>query len=100
MSVTPKRQDGDDDVLRDAGWEQVFSGSSGGAQGEPGHIRGLVQSGTFDRCSTWNRLIGATAEQFVLLLQQLFDFSQLAKLIGPLFHRISKRGLARLRRGA
>lgn len=64
------------------------------------HVRGLVQSGTFDRCSTWNRLIGTTtSEQFVLLLQQFFDLSQLAKLIGPLLDRVGKRGLTRLGRG-
>lgn len=61
--------------------------------------RGLVQSGPFSRCSTWNHLIRAAAEQFVLLLQQLFDLSQLAKLIGPLLNRVGKWCLARLGRG-
>ena len=95
MSVTAQRQE-----VRGTIREQVCSRLVVEAQRKPGHIRGLVQSGSFDRCSTWNRLVRAASEQFVLLLQQLFDFSQLAKLIGPLFDRIGKRGLTRLRRGA
>ena len=56
-------------------------------QRQRGHFRGLVQARAFDCCATGNRLVRTAAEQVVLLLQQLFDFSQLAKLIRTLLDR-------------
>src|SRR5262245_22684628 len=49
----------------------------------------------------WNGNVGialgsATAEQCVLLLQQVFDFPEFADHIGPLINRISKWRLASL----
>src|SRR5436190_15717069 len=57
----------------------------------------LVQPGCFDRCAGMGGLVCAAAEQFVLLLQQLLDFPQLANLFSPLFDRIGKWGQAPLR---
>src|SRR5262245_46585678 len=57
---------------------------------------GLVQRRRFDR-SPIRGLHSAAAEQFVLLLQQLLDFSQLANLVGTLLNGIGKRRLRRLR---
>src|SRR5262245_4755608 len=49
----------------------------------------LVQSGCFGSAGI-GCLVRAAAEQLILLLQQLFNFPQLADLVGPLFHGIGK----------
>src|SRR5262245_42681880 len=59
-----------------------------------------VQRRRFGRSRPIGSLDCAAAKQFVLLLQQLLNLAQLAKLIRPLLNRIGKRRLARLGRGA
>src|SRR5436190_23601104 len=59
-------------------------------------IAGLVQPRILNRVAGMRGLDCAAAEQFVLLLQQLLNFPQLANLFSPLLNRIGKGGLARL----